>query len=143
MRRLISGLLVLAAAFPVPAMAQRQRPPQSPQTGEAIISIYRAAPGHQEQLLAWLARQDEISRAAGVAPAQLFVHQNGASWDFLIIAPRTTPAQDEAVEAAARRMRAAAGPRAGLELRQHIAEHTDTFVAGPMTAAEWLRRIND
>ncbi|HYN46911.1 MAG TPA: hypothetical protein VES64_09485 [Allosphingosinicella sp.] len=143
MRKLITGLLVVAATFTVPAMAQRQRPPQPQQINDAIISIYRAAPGHQEQLLTWLARQDEISRAAGLPAAQLFVHQNGASWDFLIVAPQTTQEQDDALEAAARRMRAPVGPRAGLELRQHIAEHTDTLVAGPTTAADWLRRIGE
>ncbi len=142
MRKLVCAVLLASSAFAVPADAQR-RPQPRPQQSEAIISIYRAAPGQQQQLLAWLARQDEINRAAGVSPAQLFVHQNGASWDFLIIAPQTTQQQDDAVEAAGRRMGAAVGPRAGLELRQHIAEHTDTIVAGPTTAADWLRRIRE
>ena len=108
---------------------------------QRTISMYRAAPGHQEQLLAWLARQDEVSHAAGIPASQLYVHQDGASWDYLVVAPRTTPEQDAAFDAAAARMGVASGPRAGIEFRQHIAEHTDTMVAGPTTAADWLGRI--
>jgi hypothetical protein len=128
------GALALALAAPAPIMAQA--PAQS-----HIVSIYRAAPGHQIRLLQWFARQDQISRSAGLPPAQLFVHQDGASWDFMIIAPQTTPEQDAAVDEAARRAGAPVGPRSGIELREHIAEHSDTFVAGPTTAAEWLRRL--
>lgn len=135
MRKLTICLLAAATLCSVPAAAQRM-------PGGAIITTYRAAPGHQEQLLAWLARQDEISQAAGLPASQLYIHQDGASWDYLVVAPRTTPAQDDALDAAARRMGAASGPRAGLELRQHIAEHTDTLVAGPTTAAEFLRRVH-
>ena len=128
--RLILCAIALAAA--APAAAQ-------PQIQSHIVTIYRAAPGHQVQLLQWIARQDEIGRAANLPPAQLYVHQNGASWDFLVIAPQTTEEQDRASEEAARRMNAPTGPRGGLEMRRHIAEHSDTQVAGPTTAAEWLR----
>ena len=132
MRIHLIGAFALALATPAAAQPQGQ---------SQIISIYRAAPGHQVRLLQWLARQDEISRQAGLPASQLYVHQDGASWDFLIVAPQTTPEQDQAVDAAARRAGAASGPRAGIELREHIAEHSDTFVAGPTTAAEWLRRL--
>ena len=30
------------------------------------------------------------------------------------------------------------GPKVGLELRKHIQSHTDTYVVGPMTAAQML-----
>lgn len=136
MRRTVFGLLLAAAAIAVPAAAQQG-------TRESVVSIYRSAPGHQEALLRWFARQDEISRAAGLPPSQLYVHQDGASWDFIVISPQTTREQDTAADAAARRMRAPVGPRAGLELRQHIAEHSDTIAVGPTTAADWLRRIGE
>jgi membrane-bound lytic murein transglycosylase B len=132
MRKILIGAIALALA--APAAAQEQ-----PET--RIVSVYRAAPGHQQQLLEWLARQDEVGRAAGVPAAQLYVHQNGANWDYMIVSTQATPEQDRAADQAARRMGAPTGPRAGLELRQHIAEHTDTIVAGPTTAAEWLRRL--
>ena len=126
--------LALAATVATPVMAQTQNQSH-------VVSLYRAAPGHQVRLLQWLARQEEVNRAAGLPPVQLFVHQDGASWDFMVIAPQTTAEQDAAVDAAARRLGAATGPRSGIELREHIAEHTDTFVAGPTTATEWLRLL--
>jgi membrane-bound lytic murein transglycosylase B len=135
MKRSIIAMAAAVALFAIPASAQ-------PGPGGAIVTTYRAAPGHQVQLLTWLARQDEINRAAGLPAAQLYVHLDGASWDYMIVAPQPTPAQDDAVEAASRRMGAATGPAVGIELRQHIAEHTDTIVSGPTTAADFLRRIH-
>lgn len=99
----------LALTIAIPASAQM---PQS-----ATITTYRAAPGHQVELLRWLARQNTVSEAAGVPAAQLYVHLDGASWDYLVIAPDTTEAQDNAVEAAARRMGVPTGPGVGIELR--------------------------
>lgn len=133
MRILFATALALTAALAVPAAAQ--------ETPGHIISVYRAAPGHQMQLLEWFARQDEVSRAAGLPANQLYVHQNGDSWDFLTIAPQTSEAQDQAFDAAAQRMGVRVGPGIGMELRQHIAEHNDTYVAGPTTAADWLQRL--
>jgi hypothetical protein len=108
---------------------------------EAIISIYHAAPGHQEALLQWLAQQDRVSAAAGLPAAQIYAHTDGDSWDYLMIAPVTTDAQDEAFDAAAAKMGLPTGPKVGLELRKHIASHTDTFVVGPLTAAQQLERL--
>lgn len=133
LRAAIAATLTCAGAMPLAA--------QTTAMPESIVSIYRAAPGHQIQLLQWLAKQEETARAAGVGPSQLYVHQSGASWDFLLVQPATTPEQDNAVDAAAKRMGAAAGPKAGLEIRQHIAEHSDTRAAGPLTVADWLRRL--
>ena len=39
---------------------------------------------------------------------------------------------------AAAKMGLPSGPAVGIELRKHIAVHTDTLVRGPMTAAEML-----
>lgn len=117
------------------AYAQSASPPR------AVISIYHAAPGHQEMLLQWLAQQDKISAAVGIPAAQIYTHTDGDSWDYLMIAPPTTPAQDQALEAAAAKMGLPSGPRVGLELRKHIASHTDTYVIGPLTAAQQLERL--
>ncbi len=126
-------LALILAACAAPLAAQS--------APESIVSIYRAAPGHQLQLLQWLAKQDEAGRAAGIAPAQLYVHQDGASWDFVLVQPAGTPEQDRALDAATRRMGGAVGPKAGLEFRQHIAEHSDTVAIGPTTAAAWLKAM--
>lgn len=116
------------------AFAQTASPPR------AIISIYHAAPGHQQALLEWLAQQDRIAAAAGVASSQIYAHTDGDSWDYLMIAPVTTDAQDKALDAAAAKMGLPTGPKVGLELRKHIQSHTDTFVVGPMTASQMLDR---
>ena len=116
------------------AFAQTASPPR------AIISIYHAAPGHQQALLEWLAQQDRIAAAAGVASSQIYAHTDGDSWDYLMIAPATTDAQDKALDAAAAKMGLPTGPKVGLELRKHIQSHTDTFVVGPMTASQMLDR---
>jgi len=117
------------------AYAQAASPPR------AIISIYHAAPGHQQALLEWLAQQDRIAAAAGVASSQIYAHTDGDSWDYLMIAPVTTDAQDQAADAAAAKMGLPSGPKVGLELRKHIQSHTDTYVVGPMTAAQMLDRL--
>lgn len=133
--------LALAAAaalcLSVPAISQTQQPTPA----EAIVSLYRAAPGHQVMLLKWLEQQERVAAAAGVPPSRLYVHQNGDSWDYLMIAPVTTSAQDDALDAAAKRLGVPTGPGVGIELRKHVASHTDTIVAGPTSVADYLRRI--
>jgi ABC-type glycerol-3-phosphate transport system substrate-binding protein len=109
--------------------------------GKAIVSLYRAAPGQQLALLKWMAGQDRAAAAAGVAPAQIYVHTSGDSWDYLVINPQTTEAQDEAVDAAAKKMGLTTGPKASLEFRSMIAVHTDTMANGPMTAAQILANL--
>jgi hypothetical protein len=126
----ISTLILNAS----PAVAQ-----QAP--GRAIVSLYHAAPGQQEALMRWLADQDRVAAAAGVAPSQIYVHTDGASWDFMSIGPVTTEAQDQAIDAAAKKMGVAYGPRASLEFRKYIQDHSDTFVRGPMTAAAYLSTL--
>ena len=123
---LASGTIVYAQAGPAAG------PPK------ARVALYRAAPGQQVALLKWLAAQDRASQAAGLPPTQLYAHTDGDSWDYMAIDPVTTPAQDAAVEAAARTMGLATGPASNLEFRKYISIHTDTFTIGPVTAAQYL-----
>ena len=109
----------------------------------AIVSIYHAAPGQQVALLKWFARQDRIAAAAGTPPAQLYVHQDGADWDYVLIQPETTKAQDDAYEAAAKRLGVDVGPRSGIEFRKHITSHSDTVARGPTTAAAYLSLVGE
>jgi hypothetical protein len=127
-----AALGALASGTIVYAQAGSSEPPK------ARIALYRAAPGQQVALLKWLAAQDRASQAAGVAGSQLYAHTDGDSWDYLAIDPVTTPAQDKAVEAAQRKMGLGTGPAQSLELRRYIAMHTDTFVIGPVTPAQYL-----
>jgi hypothetical protein len=113
----------------------------APANPRAIVSLYRAAPGQQEALLRWFADQDRVARSVGIAPMQLYVHTDGDSWDYMGVNPVTTDAQDDAFDAAARKMGVTAGPRASLELRKYISIHTDTITVGPITAEQALARL--
>ena len=131
--------LILAAAaacaLAVPAIGQ--------DAPEHIASLYRAAPGQQVALLKWMAKQDQAATAAGVAPAQIYVHTSGDSWDYLVINPVTTKAQDDAIDAAAKKLGLTTGPRASIEFRTMIATHTDTTTVGPRTAAQILTSLGE
>jgi len=134
------GMIFAAAAataclWSVPAIGQ-----DAPQH---IVSLYRAAPGQQVALLKWMARQDQAAQAAGLPAAQIYVHTSGDSWDYMVINPVTTKAQDDAVDAAAKKMGIASGPRASIEFRTMIGSHTDTTSNGPMTAAQILAQLGE
>ena len=107
--------------------------PRSP--GRALVSIYHVAPGKHLEFLRWQAARDAAGATAGVPPTQWYVHMDGDSWDFVSIAPVTTEAQDDQVEAILKKQNLTTGFRAGLEFRGLVASHTDTFASGPTTAA--------
>jgi membrane-bound lytic murein transglycosylase B len=134
----LTAMSAFACALAAPAPGQA--PAQSP--GQVIIAIYHVAPGHHVEFLKWLDRQDRIAVAAGVPRGQFYAHMDGASWDYLVINPVTTPAQDAAVEAAGKRM-GVNTMRGGIELRKHITSHTDTFSRGPMSAADYLAMVGE
>ena len=102
------------------------------------IALYRAAPGQQVALLKWFAAQERAAQAAGVPAGQFYAHTDGDSWDYLAIDPVTTDAQDDAIDAAAKKMGLPTGPASSLEFRKYIAVHTDTFAIGPTTPAQYL-----
>jgi len=136
-------LMKLAASAAVGALAAgsivyAQAPATTPR---AIVSLYHAAPGHQEALLQWFAQQDRIAQEAGVPGMQLYIHTDGDSWDYMGINPATTPEQDATLDAAAKKLGLPTGPRVALELRKHINSHTDTAVIGPTTAARALASL--
>jgi hypothetical protein len=128
--RLFAVLAVLLAAWSSQASAQEDQ--------SSIISIYRVAPGQHMAFLQWLANQEAAAQDAGVPASQFYAHMNGDSWDYLQISSELSDEQNEAVDAAARARGLKTGPPAGIEFRQYIAWHTDTYAAGPMTAAELL-----
>ena len=125
-----------ALAFAMPSVATAQEAPES------IVSVYRVAPGPHIAFLKWVAHQDEMAVAAGVAKGQLYVHTSGDSWDYMVVAPQTTKAQDDAVDAVARKM--GMNPRrGGLDLRKYISSHTDTMTRGPTSAADYLASVGE
>ena len=125
-----SALLALSAAAP----AQDRHPP-------SIVSIYRIAPGHQADFLKWMAAREAIARQLGVPDTQWYRHLDGDSWDYVAIAPDTR-AMDDKLDAAAKQKGLTSGVKAGLELRQWMAVHTDTYAAGPMTAEQMAQEAS-
>jgi len=132
---LLAAAAAAACAFATPAIGQ--------DTPQHIVSLYRAAPGQQVALIKWMARQDQAAIAAGLPASQIYVHTSGDSWDYLVINPVTTEAQDNAVDAAAKKLGITTGARASIEFRSMIATHTDTTTNGPMTAAQILARLGE
>jgi hypothetical protein len=110
--------------------------PDKQEPGRARVSTYRAAPGRQLDLLKWIAAREEVNREAGVPAAQVYAHLDGADWDYLVLWPVTTPDQDRKSDDLAAKKGLKIGFAASLEFRQLLASHSDTFAAGPMTAAE-------
>jgi hypothetical protein len=104
-----------------------------------LVEIYRIAPGQHTAFLEAIAKYDEANRIAGLPPRQLYVHRDGASWDFMLIQPAETPSDKiAALNAAWEKLGLPSGADFFLSFRQFIASHEDTFVSGPTTAADFL-----
>jgi membrane-bound lytic murein transglycosylase B len=130
----VAAFAAVALTCASPAAAQA--------SNELVIAIYHVAPGQHVEFLKWADRQDRIAAAAGVPRGQLYAHVDGDSWDYLIVNPITTPAQDAALEAAGKRMGVNV-MRGGVEMRKYITSHTDTIVRGPMSAADYLAMLGE
>jgi len=104
-----------------------------------LVEIYHIAPGQHTAFLEAIAKYDEANRMAGLPPRQLYVHSDGASWDFLFIQPAETPPdKTAALNAAWEKLGLPSGADFFLSFRQYIASHEDTFVLGPTAAANFL-----
>jgi len=104
-----------------------------------VVEIYHVAPGQHTAFLEAIAKYDEANRMAGLPPRQLYVHEDGASWDFMLIQPAETPPDKvAALNAAWEKLGLPTGADFFLSFRQFIASHEDTFVSGPTTASDYL-----
>lgn len=123
------------APAPAPAAAPAAQP------GKVLIEIYRIAPGRHKDFLKLIALYDEANRQAGLPPRQLYVHQDGAAWDFILIQPADIPDdRSEPLSEAVKRLNAPRGADFFFEIRKFIADHSDTFALGPTTAKDWLAK---
>jgi hypothetical protein len=134
--RAILGAALLGLPFALPAARAADVP-------SMMVEIYRIAPGQHVAFLKLIKMYDAANIEAGLPPRQLYVHQDGASWDFMIIqsAEDWTPEQRQKVKDALKRMGAPTGANFFVEVRKLMAEHTDTVVTGPTTAADWLKNL--
>lgn len=104
-----------------------------------LVEIYRIAPGEHQAFLEAIASYDEANKMAGLPPRQLYVHSDGASWDFMLIQPAELPPEKSAALGEAwKKLGLPSGADFFLSFRKYIAEHTDTFVLGPTSAADYL-----
>lgn len=109
---------------------------------QAIVSIYRVAPGKQLDFMKWMAAREAVDREAGVQPTQWYAHLDGDSWDYVGISPDPDQATSDKVDGLARKHGLKVGMASGLELRTLMASHTDTISAGPYSASELITRLS-
>ncbi len=127
-------------AAPVAAQPQAQPDPdEASGFTHTAIEIYRIAPGQQQAFLEFIAKCDEANRLAGLPPRQLYVHSDGADWDFILVQPEHTPADKAAaLDKAWDQVGLPSGAAFFFEIRKYIASHTDTDAIGPTTAKAYL-----
>jgi hypothetical protein len=119
------------------AVAQEKKP------GRNVVSMYQVSAGKHVEFLKWMARQEAAVKEAGGPATQWYVHQDGASWDFVAITPELEPAKQAEVEKKAeaimKQKGLSSGLKAAFEFRQFMGTHSDTFAVGPMTADEIVK----
>jgi len=136
---MLTALCALAITAAAPAWAQEED-----EAPTMTIEIYRIAPGQHEAFLKEIARYDEANRLAGVPPRQLYVHSDGADWDFVLIQPSHYPADKQAaLDKAWKQLGLPSGADFFLNFRRFVAEHTDTVAIGPTSAAAYLATRKD
>jgi len=132
--RMLTALCALAMTAASPAWAQEED-----EAPTMTIEIYRIAPGQHEAFLKEIAHYDEANRLAGVPPRQLYVHSDGADWDFVLIQPSHYPPDKQAaLDKAWKQLGLPSGADFFLNFRRFVAEHTDTVAIGPTSAAAYL-----
>ena len=139
---LLGALLVAAASV----HAQNAVVDDGKPWPEAQFEIFKLAPGKHESFIRKLAQWDLVSAAGGQPPTQIFIHQEGDEWDVLLFKPfpktPITPAQQAAMDAKADELHLKTGPAFFLEMRENVASHSDTKTQGPLSAAQWLARLD-
>jgi hypothetical protein len=109
---------------------------------EMVVEIYRIAPGKHEEFLRQIALYDRANAEAGLPPRQLFVHESGAGWDFMLLQPaHHSEEENEKLDAAFKKLGIPQGAKFFIAFRQLVAEHTDTNVE-VTTAAEYLKKLD-
>lgn len=147
----ILPIALAAAALPLAPTLAQQAPPTAPVAAiapwpEAWFEIFKLAPGKQEEFIRRIAQADEVAAAGGQPPIQLFFHENGADFDVILFKPvtgfRPTPAQEAAMEKKSKELGLPSGPAYFVNIRELVAEHTDSKTYGPLSAATWLGRLD-
>ncbi len=133
------NLFVLAAlvlAILVPLLQAQMNMNQPP---KALVGIYQVAPGKHLEFLKWQAANEAINKEAGLPATQWYAHTDGASWDYLSIGPVLTDEQQNKVDEISKKKGAPTGFKGSLKFREFISNHSDTFVVGPVSAADLVQ----
>lgn len=113
-----------------------------PPAPRKLVEIYRIAPGKHVEFLRMIEKFDAASKEAGIPPRELYVHQDGGNWDFMLIQnAEYTDEQRAKIGPVLEKMGLPRGADFFVEFRQFVAEHSDTFVEGPTTAEAWLGKL--
>jgi hypothetical protein len=140
----ILGLYVTGAAVSATEPAHQAPAPathaaEPADLPESSVEIFRIAPGQHEAFLKLLADTEAAKAQVGMQPDQLYIHQDGASWDFVLIkAKGQDPAKWKQVADILHAKGHPSGPDYFFMIRKMIAEHTDTSAIGPTTATAYL-----
>jgi len=139
MKRPMMLVAPLMIVLNLAAQTQTQSPLPAPAPAKMLVEIYRIAPGKHLAFLEAIAKYDQANMMAALPPRQLYVHRDGASWDFMIIQPAEIPDdKSEALGEAWEKLGLPGGADFFLSFRELIASHEDTFVTGPTSAADYL-----
>lgn len=151
MKQYVATLFAAAALLPLTPAAAQQAPAPAPAAEkaawpEAWFEIFKLAPGKQEEFIRRIGQADEVAAAGGFAPTQLFFHENGADFDVILFKPVTgiepTPEQAAAMDKKRKELGLPSGPAYFVNIRELVAEHTDSKTYGPLSAAVWLARLD-
>lgn len=139
----MSGAVVAQqAAQPLPAPIFSNDEPWP----EAWFEIFRLEPGQHEGFVRMVAKYDEVSAVAGLPPTRLYFHENGDEWDVLMLKivgeHDVTPDMEAAMAAKTKELGLPSGPAYFIESRKSFATHTDTKAVGPISAAQWLAKLD-
>jgi len=145
------ALVLAAAALPLAPAHAQQAPAATPAAAdapwpEAWFEIFKLAPGKQEEFIRRIGQADEVAAAGGFPPIQLFFHENGADFDVILFKPVTgikpTPEQEAAMTKKREELGLPSGPAHFVNIRELVADHTDSKTYGPLSAATWLAKLD-
>lgn len=143
--------LIAAALLPLSSAVAQDSQAPTPVADDAAwpqawFEIFKLAPGKQEEFVRRIAQADEVAAAGGFPPTQLFFHDNGADFDVILFKPVTgiepTPEQAAAMAKKRKELGLPSGPAYFVNIRELVAEHTDSKTYGPLSAATWLARLD-
>jgi len=112
---------------------------QAQEPNEVLISIYNVAPGKHLDFLKWQAKVEAVNKEAGVPASQWYVHQKGASWDYIVIGPVLADEQEKKVDEITKQKGMPTGFKANLNFRTFVSSHSDTYARGPVTPSELVK----